>query len=86
MIKSVRKYFIVLSSYALLSLAVNAQRLKQIKIGDAGVAQSKIGPIGKALINDISCEVQTLGEWINSGTSIEVIKVSLNKIIVKAKT
>src|SRR5437762_7990599 len=35
MIKSVRKYFIVLSSYALLSLAVNAQRLKQIKIGDA---------------------------------------------------
>src|SRR6185503_12432174 len=64
---------------------VNVIDESKIRVGDGGIAMSKIAPIGKALINDITYEVQTLGEWINSGSPIEVIKVSLNKITVKAK-
>ncbi|HYV94919.1 MAG TPA: hypothetical protein VE978_24305 [Chitinophagales bacterium] len=56
----------------------------KIKAGDVGVALSKIAPIGKGLFNDVTYEVQTLGEWVIEGTPIEVIKISLNKIFVKA--
>jgi len=55
----------------------------KIKVGDMGVALSKIGPIGTGLFNDATYEVQTLGEWVIEGTPIEVIKISLNKIFVK---
>ena len=58
----------------------------KIKIGDSGIAASKIAPIGKALFNDVAYEVQTLGEWIVEGTPVEVSKIYLNKIFVKAKT
>ncbi len=58
---------------------------QKIKEGDTGVALSKIGPIGKALFNDATFEVQSLGEWIIEGSPIEVLKVSINKIIVRAK-
>jgi membrane-bound ClpP family serine protease len=58
----------------------------KIKIGDSGIAASKIAPIGKALFNDAPYEVQTLGEWIVEGTPVEVSKIYLNKIFVKAKT
>jgi|ERR1043165_6340460 membrane-bound ClpP family serine protease len=58
----------------------------KIKVGDTGVALSKIAPIGKGLFNDVTYEVQTLGEWVIEGTPIEVIRVSLNKIFVKAKS
>lgn len=56
----------------------------RIKSGDAGVALSKIAPIGKGLFNEVTYEVQTLGEWVIEGTPIEVIKISMNKIFVKA--
>ncbi|MEO5675839.1 MAG: hypothetical protein ABIQ74_14450 [Chitinophagales bacterium] len=59
---------------------------KKIKPGDEGIALSKIAPIGKGLFNDVTYEVQSLGEWIIEGTAIEVLKISLNKVIVKAKT
>ncbi|MCY7410771.1 MAG: hypothetical protein LH473_10890, partial [Chitinophagales bacterium] len=59
---------------------------EKIKEGDVGIALSKIAPIGKALFNDNNFEVQSLGEWIVEGSKIEVTKISLNKIIVKAKT
>lgn len=59
---------------------------EKIKVGDAGMALSKIAPIGKALFNENNFEVQSLGEWIVEGSKIEVTKISLNKIIVKAKT
>lgn len=57
----------------------------KIKVGDVGIALSKIGPIGKGLFDDLTYEVQSLGEYINENTPIEVIKVSRNKIYIKTK-
>lgn len=56
----------------------------KIKPGDTGIAISKIAPFGKGLFNDVTYEVQSLGEWIVEGTLIEVSKISLNKVYVRA--
>ncbi len=55
----------------------------KIKVGDVGMALSKIGPIGTGLFNDLTYEVQSMGEYIDEGNQIEVIKVSMNKILIK---
>jgi len=54
-----------------------------IKEGDRGVAISAIRPIGKARINDMNFEVRSLGEYIDSGTPVEVTKVKGNHITIK---
>lgn len=64
---------------------MNEIDLTKIKVGDTGAALSKIAPFGKGLFNENTFEVQTLGEWIAEGSPIEVIKISLGKIYVKAK-
>ena len=53
-----------------------------IKPGDIGISISRLGPIGKALINDITVEVESQ-EFIHENTKIIVAKVSQGKIIVK---
>lgn len=58
----------------------------EIKIGDEGVAMSKIGPIGKAQIHEKDYEVQSQGEYITEQSKVEVIKIHDNKIFVKSKT
>jgi membrane-bound ClpP family serine protease len=58
----------------------------KIKPGDVGTAQSKVAPIGTGYFNDIEYEVQTMGEYIEPKTIIEVIKIINNKIYVKPKT
>src|SRR6185312_14325867 len=39
----------------------------KIKPGDTGIAASKIAPFGKGLFDDVTYEVQSLGEWIVEG-------------------
>ena len=57
-----------------------------IKVGDSGIALSKISFIGKGLFNDATYEVQSMGEYIEEGQPIEVIKISMNKIFIKQKS
>ena len=57
----------------------------KIKVGDEGIALSKIGFIGKGLFNDATYEVQSMGEYIDETSPIEVIKISFNKIFIKQK-
>lgn len=57
----------------------------KIKEGDVGIALSKIGPIGKGLFDDVTYEVQSMGEYIDEGNPIEVIKIEWNKIFIKQK-
>lgn len=54
----------------------------KIQVGDKGVAISAIRPIGKARINEINFEVKSLGEYINTNSEIEVVKVQGNRITV----
>lgn len=63
---------------------VNVIEESEIKVGDKGTAISAIRPIGKARINDKSFEVKSLGEYVDSGTSVEVIKIKGNNITIKS--
>lgn len=56
----------------------------QVQIGDKGKTISRLAPMGKVMINDDIFEAQSNGEYINQNTDIEVIALSLNKIIVKS--
>ncbi len=65
---------------------VNVISPEDVKVGEEGIALSKIGPIGKALLNDKEYEVRSQGEYIEQQTKIEVTKIHDNKIFVKSKT
>lgn len=58
----------------------------KIKVGDTGKAQSKIAPIGTGYFNGNEFEVNSMGEYIEPNTTIEVIKIANNKIFIKPKT
>lgn len=64
---------------------VNENELDNINVGDEGVAVSRLAPSGKALINDIICEVHTYNEFIDQDTEIKVINKEDNKIYVTLK-
>ncbi|MEX2596726.1 MAG: NfeD family protein [Salibacteraceae bacterium] len=54
------------------------------KVGDKGIASSRLNPIGKAMINDEFVEVTSKGDYIDAQSPIEIINIEGNKIIVKA--
>ncbi len=56
-----------------------------IKAGDEGVTLSRLAPIGKALIKDITVEAKSMGEFIDEHTPIEVIRVDGYNVLVKRK-
>jgi len=58
----------------------------QVKLGDTGIAISRLTPIGKARFNDRVYEVKSTGEYIDQKTEIVALRFEGSKIIVKPKT
>jgi membrane-bound ClpP family serine protease len=56
--------------------------LPHISEGDKGVSLSRLNPMGKVRINNITMEAKTLGEFIDENTSVIVIKVLPSQLIV----
>ncbi len=56
-----------------------------IKVGDYGMAISKIALSGTARFNEINFEVNSESEFISPNTAIEIIKIENRKIIVQTK-
>jgi membrane-bound ClpP family serine protease len=63
---------------------VNEVETEKFKVGQEGVAISALRPMGKADLNNTSVEVKTLGEYVESGTRVRIIKVSSNQIVVES--
>lgn len=55
----------------------------KISAGDKGVSLTRLNPIGKVTINDEVCEGKSIGNFIDPGEEIEVVKVLNNQLIVK---
>ena len=55
------------------------------KIGDVGIAMTLLRPSGKAKIRDDTFDVITEGEFIEKGTSVKVLEIKGNRIIVSRK-
>jgi membrane-bound ClpP family serine protease len=62
---------------------VNTVDPEKIKAGDKGQTVSRLAPMGKAVFGGDYYEVNALGQFIDPGTEIEVVKIENNKITVK---
>ena len=66
---------------------VDNSDLKKINIGDTGVAQSRLNPIGKVTVNDFTVEGKSFnGEFIEEDAPIEVVRVDTYQVQVKKKS
>jgi membrane-bound ClpP family serine protease len=65
------------------SSRVNEGELDQLQIGAEGKTVSALRPIGKAELNNKTFEVKTLGEYLDAGKPIRIIKIVSNQIIVE---
>jgi len=54
-------------------------------MGKTGIVSSICRPVGNVDFDGVKMEVVTLGEFIEKGTTVEVIEVEGNRVVVKAK-
>lgn len=85
-------YFIKSKSLRRISLTTNIDSkvdtsdLKKIKVGDVGITQSRLNPMGKVFINDLTVEAKSFdGQMIDEDTEVVVNKVDWSNIIVSRK-
>jgi membrane-bound ClpP family serine protease len=62
---------------------VNVINIEKIKSGDKGKTVSRLAPMGKAEFGGEFYEVNAMGQFIDPGTEIEVVKIENSKITVK---
>jgi membrane-bound ClpP family serine protease len=62
---------------------VNVVDTEKIKAGDKGKTVSRLAPMGKAEFGEEYYEVNAMGQFIDPGTEIEVVKIENNQITVK---
>lgn len=62
---------------------VNEGELDHLSLGQEGITISALRPVGKAELLNQLFEVKTLGEYVDSGTKIRIIKILSNQIIVE---
>jgi membrane-bound ClpP family serine protease len=58
------------------------KELSNISEGDKGITVSRLNPIGKVRVNNITMEAKTLGGFIDENTEITVLKVFPTQLIV----
>lgn len=65
---------------------VDNSDLKKVQKGDTGVTVSRLNPIGKVMINDVTMEGKSIdGELIDEDSEVEVVRVDSYNVIVKRK-
>ena len=72
------------ASESLLGKSTAEQRLPQV--GDQGIAESVLRPSGKVLFDKLLTDVVTEGDYLDPGTSVEVIRREGNRIVVRKVT
>lgn len=55
-----------------------------VKVGDRGVARTRLAPMGTGRFGNVSCEVKSAdNSMVAAGTPVEVVAVEDNQVIVK---
>lgn len=66
---------------------VDQPELQQLKIGQKGVAISRLNPIGKAEFGEIIVEAKSFtGEFIDSEEKVEIVKIDNSNVLVQTIT
>ena len=61
---------------------VGSKELPEISEGDTGITISRLNPIGKVRVNNITMEAKTLSDFIDENTTVTVTKVFPTQLIV----
>ncbi|MCL1932817.1 MAG: hypothetical protein FWF53_03245 [Candidatus Azobacteroides sp.] len=61
---------------------VATEGLPKISEGDQGISISRLNPMGKVRINNITMEAKTLGGFVDENTAVTVVKVLPTQLIV----
>ena len=56
-----------------------------VDVGDVGEVLSILRPTGKARFGDAIVDVVAEGDFLDKGTSIEIIEIHGNKVVVKPR-
>jgi len=56
---------------------------EQMKIGDRGVALTRLAPMGKILVNDLVREAKSVEGFVDEHTDIEIVSIEGTKINIK---
>jgi membrane-bound ClpP family serine protease len=62
---------------------LNEGEMNELFPGQEGVTVSALRPVGKAELLNRLCEVKTLGEYVDAGKRIRILKILSNQIIVE---
>jgi membrane-bound ClpP family serine protease len=62
---------------------VNEGLVAHLQIGDEGETVSTLRPTGKAAFKKYEVEVKSLGDYVETGTPVRILKIDLNQIIVE---
>jgi len=62
--------------------SVASKELPDIAEGDTGISISRLNPIGKVKVNNITMEAKTLCGFIDENTTVTVVKVSPTQLTV----
>ena len=65
------------------SSTVEDKDIINVKLGDKGIALTRLASVGTVLVNDITFEGKSGHQFIDPETEIEVIKIEGNQLIVK---
>lgn len=62
---------------------VNVIEKEAIKVGDEGIAITRLAPMGKVKVNDQYVEGKSIGVYIEENSRVVVVKVTESNVIVK---
>jgi membrane-bound ClpP family serine protease len=81
------KSFNKVALHAEIDSKVTSVRELGIRPGDEGVTLSRLAPVGKARIHDLTVEARSTGEFIDEDTPVKVVRVDgYNVLVVKKDT
>ena len=65
------------------STVADKKIMDEIREGDRGITISRLNPIGKVKVGNITVEAKTLGDFLDDEVKVEVLKVYPTQIVVK---
>ncbi|MDR0232532.1 MAG: NfeD family protein [Dysgonamonadaceae bacterium] len=68
------------------STVADEKLMLEIKEGDEGITVSRLNPIGKVKVNQMTVEAKTLGGFVDDNVEVVVLKVFPTQIVVKEKS
>lgn len=73
-----------LSLHATIDSSVANDVLSQVKVGDSGVALTRLALVGNARLGEVETEVRSASGFIEEGTPVRVVRINRGEIYVSA--